>query len=97
MLSTRSTFVERFELRRRSLGSVAGTLTSFAIQQRQFSQHRVSRWNRSPMFSDTTAPGTGRTNVYALLNSGQLRSVKIGGRRLIPRTAIDDFVKALED
>ncbi len=40
--------------------------------------------------------GIGRTNVYALLKSGKLRSVKIGGRRLIPRTALEQFVTELE-
>jgi excisionase family DNA binding protein len=39
--------------------------------------------------------GIGRTNVYSLLASGDLRSVKIGGRRLIPRQVILDFVESL--
>jgi excisionase family DNA binding protein len=42
-----------------------------------------------------TVLGIGRTNVYALIQSGKLRSVKIGGRRLIPRAALDDFVTEL--
>ena len=40
--------------------------------------------------------GIGRTNVYALLKRGELRSVKIGGRRLIPRQALEDFVQDLQ-
>ena len=39
--------------------------------------------------------GIGRTNVYALLKTGELRSVKIGGRRLIPRAALEAFVDDL--
>ena len=30
--------------------------------------------------------GIGRTKIYDLLKSGQLKSVKIGGRTLIPAT-----------
>jgi len=40
--------------------------------------------------------GIGRTNVYALLKTGKLQSVRIGGRRLIPRTALEQFVADLE-
>ena len=39
--------------------------------------------------------GIGRTNVYALMRDGKLRSVKVGGRRLIPRTALVSFVAGL--
>ena len=41
--------------------------------------------------------GIGRTNVYALMRDGKLRSVKVGGRRLIPRTALETFVAQLLD
>ena len=37
----------------------------------------------------------GRTCVYQLMKSGQLRSVKIGARRLVPRSAIEEFVHEL--
>ena len=43
-----------------------------------------------------TILGIGRTNVYTLLKQGQLRSVKIGGRRLIPRQALEQFVHDLQ-
>lgn len=36
-----------------------------------------------------------RTAVYSQLRSGALRSVKVGGRRLIPRQAISNFVNDL--
>lgn len=39
--------------------------------------------------------GLGRSNLYKLMASGQVRSVKIGRRRLVPRDAIDAFVTAL--
>lgn len=35
------------------------------------------------------AYGLGRTKVYELINDGTLRSVVVGGRRLIPRDAAD--------
>ena len=39
--------------------------------------------------------GIGRTVVYRLLSQGDLRSVKVGGRRLVPRSAVDAFVDDL--
>ncbi|MEM9654350.1 MAG: helix-turn-helix domain-containing protein [Actinomycetota bacterium] len=39
-----------------------------------------------------TVLGIGRTNVYALIGRGELRSVKVGGRRLVPRIALEAFV-----
>lgn len=40
--------------------------------------------------------GIGRSTLYGLMNSGQLRSVKIGKNRLIPESAIVEFVARLE-
>ena len=39
--------------------------------------------------------GIGRTNVYALMRSGRLRSVKLGGRRLIPHQDLVDYIDRL--
>jgi excisionase family DNA binding protein len=36
--------------------------------------------------------GVGRTTVYELLSAGQIRSVKVGRRRLIPATALAEYV-----
>ena len=38
-----------------------------------------------------------RSTVFELLGTGQLRSVKIGARRLIPQTAVDEFIAHLLD
>ena len=38
---------------------------------------------------------SGRSTVYALLASGELKSVKIGRSRRIPQTALEDFVARL--
>jgi excisionase family DNA binding protein len=38
----------------------------------------------------------GRTVVYGLMRSGQLRSIKVGGLRRIPASALVDFVRQLE-
>jgi excisionase family DNA binding protein len=38
----------------------------------------------------------GRTRLYELINAGRLRSVQEGRRRLIPLTAIRDYVALLE-
>ncbi len=43
------------------------------------------------------ALGIGRTKVYELMRAGALRSVKIGGLRRIPATALADFVAKLEE
>ncbi len=39
----------------------------------------------------------GRTLVYNLIGSGELGSVKIGGRRLITHRQLDTFVRTLEE
>ena len=36
--------------------------------------------------------GIGRTNLYRLINDGHLRSIKVYGRRLIPREALTEFI-----
>ncbi len=38
----------------------------------------------------------GRSTVFNLIASGQLRSVKVGRRRLVPESAIADFINQLE-
>ncbi len=38
----------------------------------------------------------GRSMVFSLLSDGQLRSVKVGRRRLVPESAISDFIERLE-
>ena len=40
--------------------------------------------------------GMGRTSVFALLKSGRLRSVKLGGARYITAEALRAFVRQLE-
>lgn len=39
----------------------------------------------------------GRTVVYQLIRCGALRTVKVGTRRLIPVSAVTDYVAGLED
>ncbi len=39
----------------------------------------------------------GRSKVYELMRLGLLPSVKIGGARRIPRSALAEFVSRLED
>jgi excisionase family DNA binding protein len=40
--------------------------------------------------------GLGRTKVYELMASGELRSVKIGAARRVSATALVDFVARLD-
>jgi excisionase family DNA binding protein len=40
--------------------------------------------------------GMGRTAVFALIKSGRLRSVKLGGARFITAEALRAFVRELE-
>ena len=40
--------------------------------------------------------GVGRTLVYELIASGELRSTKLGARRLVPAEALDAFVAKLK-
>ena len=39
--------------------------------------------------------GLSRTSLYALMASGQLRSVTVGRRRFVPREAIEEFIAGL--
>ncbi len=41
--------------------------------------------------------GLGRTKVYELLLSGELRSVRIGTARRVPAAALVDFVASLQE
>jgi excisionase family DNA binding protein len=43
------------------------------------------------------ALGMGRTAVFALIKSGRLRSIKLGGARFITADALRAFVRELED
>lgn len=40
--------------------------------------------------------GIKRTSLFALMRTGELRSVKVGKRRLVPNTAIEEFIRGLE-
>lgn len=40
--------------------------------------------------------GIGRTKLYELIASGELRSVRIGGARRVSATALAEFVAALD-
>ena len=39
----------------------------------------------------------GRTAVFALIKSGRLRSIKLGGARFVTAEALRAFVRELED
>jgi excisionase family DNA binding protein len=38
----------------------------------------------------------GRTKLYELIRSGELRSVRVGGARRVSATALAEFVAALD-
>jgi excisionase family DNA binding protein len=42
------------------------------------------------------ALGIGRTNAYELVLKGEISSVKVGRRRLVPRWALEKFIRKLE-
>lgn len=41
--------------------------------------------------------GLGRTKIYEYMNSGKLKSRKIGKRRIILREDLENFLKNLEE
>jgi excisionase family DNA binding protein len=43
------------------------------------------------------ALGIGRTMVFELIRSGELRSVKIGKARRIPTAAVREYIEGLDD
>ncbi|UGQ58976.1 helix-turn-helix domain-containing protein [Rhodococcus pyridinivorans] len=40
--------------------------------------------------------GIGRSKLYELMDAGEIRSVKIGRNRLVPESAITEFIQRLE-
>jgi excisionase family DNA binding protein len=40
--------------------------------------------------------GIGRSRLYQIINAGELRTIRIGKRRLVPVDAIRDFVARAE-
>jgi excisionase family DNA binding protein len=49
--------------------------------------------NPIPVVMERT--GIGRSKLYELMSAGQIESVKIGTRRLIPEVALEEFVARL--
>jgi excisionase family DNA binding protein len=43
-----------------------------------------------------TYSGLSRTRLYEAIRSGELDSIKVGARRLIPRAALDAYLDKLE-
>lgn len=41
----------------------------------------------------TQLGGIGRTTAFELIRTGQLRSVKIGRRRMVPQSEIDAYIR----
>ena len=41
--------------------------------------------------------GIGRTKLYELIDSGELRSVRIDSRRFVTDAALDDFIRCLDE
>ena len=40
--------------------------------------------------------GLGRTRVFDLIGTGELKSVKIGRRRFVPDSAIQEYIESLK-
>lgn len=41
--------------------------------------------------------GVGRSMVFELIKSGELRSVKVGRRRLISSEALEEYIRSLSE
>jgi excisionase family DNA binding protein len=37
--------------------------------------------------------GIGRTTLYAEMDAGRIRTIKVGARRMIPVSALNDFIE----
>lgn len=64
-------------------------------QGRQDAPRRYDRALLCTVMEAAESLSLGRTTIYELLRSGQLRSVKVGARRFIPRAALEEFVDDL--
>jgi excisionase family DNA binding protein len=67
------------------------------VQLVAVSQERTNMDNRLLLTPEHAADklDVGRTTVYALMASGELRSVKIGRSRRVPAAALEDYVSRL--
>lgn len=81
------------------MGSRA-TVTAYSPKSSMWPEHGKEETPVEPlMYRPTEAAhmlGIGRTRVFALIKSGQLRSVKLGGGRFITADALRAFVRELE-
>ncbi len=50
-----------------------------------------------PITEAASLLGLGRTKVYELVAAGELESVKVGTRRLVPHQALEAFVDRLRN
>ena len=73
------------------------TQTDTTRTPRQRRRNLVSPEQRDAVDVNTTAQllGVSRRTVYHLIASRELKSIKIRGRRLIPRRAREEFVERL--
>jgi excisionase family DNA binding protein len=60
------------------------------------SPSEVDRLRLYPVKEAMILLSLGRTSIYEQIRSGRLRSVKEGRRRLIPASAIADYIALLE-
>lgn len=60
------------------------------------SPNEVNRLRLYPVKEAMVLLSLGRTSIYEQIRSGRLRSVKEGRRRLIPASAIADYIALLE-
>ncbi|MBF6285409.1 helix-turn-helix transcriptional regulator [Nocardia cyriacigeorgica] len=56
--------------------------------------HQQERLHRIP--EACAALGIGRSYLYELMGAGRIRSVKVGRRRLVPESAIQEFIEQLD-
>ncbi|MEV4127478.1 helix-turn-helix domain-containing protein [Nocardia sp. NPDC049707] len=57
--------------------------------------HQQARLHQIPTACERL--GIGRSLLFDLIRTGQLNSVKVGKRRLIPETAIVEFIERLTE
>ncbi|AVH21179.1 helix-turn-helix transcriptional regulator [Nocardia cyriacigeorgica] len=56
--------------------------------------HQQERLHRIPEACGRL--GIGRSYLYELMGAGRIRSVKVGRRRLVPESAIREFIEQLD-
>lgn len=83
------------------MSDIATSMRDFVREVVREELAAIAAQPRSPRLKDirhaSEALGLARSSVYRLVNDGSLKTVKVGGRRLVSEAALAEFIARAED